>query len=496
MSPTLSLASRPKRPGAYLYFVGERAAIIPPAVGSVVAVPFVHDWGPAKEVVPLNSFSEFTDIFGPETDSPGYVAVSQAFRGEGLPGFGGAGQVLAYRMGGTAQAQATLTLQNTTPAPAVTAKARYPGLRGNDLRITVQNNASDALKSDLLVLDGTLLLETWTYPDADISDLVGQIGGSGVLPGSDWIEATMLIDDVPLAPISGSSLTGGNDGGTLTSAEWTQAMAAFDVERFGVFAPFDLTDTAIITSLRQWVVDSNASGKRFQVVVGGAVDESATTAATRAATLNSEDILTIGVGSVRDANLLDASGQPRVLSTAQLAPRVAGIYAFRGEVMALTFARMSGLTILNGASAAQIVDLFERGVLVLTRDSNLDAPTRIEKGVNTFQQSAQTADKPWSLWRVPANIRTMSGVQVEFQEWGEANVIGKQRVNDKTRQAAIAEVSARMRARENAGTVQPGWTVGITQSPPPSDDDDFISIDIAMHFGRFAEQVLFTVVVG
>lgn len=481
MSGVFSKSNRPKAAGSYFNFTAaSAAATVQASVGATVAVGFTHDWGPDGQVVAVDSMAAWQAIYGSSTGTAGYGAVRGAFVGEGLPGYGGAGRVLAYRMCGAAGAKAAVTLQNTTPANAITLTARYKGTRGNALRVTTQNNAVDSAKNDLILLDGTVELERYTYLDADIAALVTAINAE-----SAWITATQVVTGVALGTVSAQAFTGGNDGATLLAADYTAMMALLEAERFGVLAWENLTDGSILTSVKTWAIDLNSRGRRFMVVVGGLANETASTATARGASLNSENFVTVGMGSYRDA-VLSAT-----LSTAQLAPRVAGVIAQRGETRSMTFARFAGLTIVSAPTLAEIDTLYAAGVCSLSRDDNTDAPVRLERGVTTYTTTTDTA-KPYAIFRTPRYVRVMHALETELSQWGDQNVVGKATVNDATRRFVVGEVKKRLAEREALGAVQPGWTVAIDPNPPATDSDEFVAVQIGLTFGRSAEQVYFS----
>jgi hypothetical protein len=492
MPGEFSKANRPPRPGTYVNFVADSEVVVLPAIGSIVAVPFTADWGPYKEPVTLNSLADYRAAYGSNTQTPGYIAVQQAFRGEAVPNFAGAGVVLAYRFGGSSAAKASKILLNSaaTPVAGVTLTALYEGSRGNNFRVTIETNADDALLKDLVLLEGTVELERYTYTPTVLVDLVAAINAA-----SNFVTATLGVDGVALTTVSGSAFTGGDDGTTVASGDWTDVMDALETERFSLFSPFDLTDSGILASLLTWVQDQNAAGKRFMAVIGGASDEDVDDAIDRSEAMADWNIVNVGIGHVVDDGLLDANGDPRSLSTSQLAPRIAGILAARGEAMSLTFARLAGLTLVNGGSEADIRRAFDAGVTVLSRDSNIAAPVRIEKGLTTFTDTTDD-DHPYVIYRTPKYVRTMGGLQTDLQEWADSNVIGKLPVNNKTRDFVLGEARSRLLARETASVIQPGWTCEIDTDPPPSDDDEFIALLIGLRFGRSVEQVYLTIKVG
>jgi hypothetical protein len=488
-----SKANRPKLPGAYFNFVAAEKAIVPVQTGTVVAIPFTHDWGPFELNVRVASFAEFQAIYGDSDDTAGYRAVRQAFVGEGLPGRGGAGEIVCHRFGDANATKATITLQNTTPVAAITLTAKYEGTRGNDLAVTTQDNPADAAQTELILYDGTAEIERYRFLDADIQSAVDKINDV-----SNWVDASLDQDGVALGIVASQSLTTGDDGeDTLIAGDWTAMLAAIEVEEFSVYAPFDLTDGGILTSHLTWVTDSNAAGKRFMAVFGGAAAEDIATALARSASLASVNIINLGVGTITDATL--GSGLTELdISTSELAPRVAGILAARGEYASLTHARLQGASIKVGASLSDQETAFDEGVTVLASDTHPAAPTHIRTGLTTWTDTDAEADptKPYLIYRQPKYVRTMQGIESDLTKWAEENIIGLRPINAATREAIIAEVKRSLREREQLGAIQPGWTAGIDQDPPPTDEDEFIALAISVKFGRSLEQVYFTVTVG
>jgi hypothetical protein len=493
---TFSKANRPTLAGTYFDFAVAQPAALAPSIGSIVALGITHNWGPFKKATLCTSLNDFIAQFGGDLNNPdaGLTAVYEAFKGEGLPDFGGAGSVIVYRMGGSTAAKATKTLQNTTPAAALVLTAKYEGTRGNALALTTQDHASDPTMNELLVIDttggGSVVLETFVYLDTNIADLAAQINGS-----SDYLTATSSITGVALAAVSSVALIGGDDGTTLITGDYTTAMTALEIQRFGVLSFQNLTDSAIQTSLRTWVQGQNAVGRRFFLVVGGILDEVIGAAVTRSGILNDPDIINVGVGSVADNDLLDVNGNPIVLSTAQLAPRIAGIVAHRGERMSLTFAKLAGLSIINGPSASDIAKAYDAGVLVLSRSSDALATVHVEKGISTFTTKTDLS-RPKAIFSVPRYLAVMHGVQTDLVLWADENIIGKTTVDGETRAAVLAYTNTLLRERQRVNAVQPGWSAFIDPSPPASDSDDFIAIVLAAKFGRSTEQVYFTAQLG
>lgn len=481
-------ASLPDDPGVYTRYQAQSPEIILPSPGSVVCVPFTHDWGPMEEARLLTSWAAFLDLYG-DSYTPGHIAVRNAFTGEGLEGRGGAGAVLAFRMGGSAAAKAQRVLQNTTPANAITLSALYEGTRGSNLRVTVQDYAADASKSELILYYGTVEVERYRFADADVTGLAAEINAN-----SEWITASNVTSGVALTPVASQAFTStaGNDGSTLVAQDWTDMMSKLEVERFSIFAPFDLTDSGILASLKTWALGLNQTGSRAMFVVGGATDESVATATTRATSLNDPNFVNVGVGSVYDDNLINPStGEATVLSTSQLASRIAGVLAQKGDGASATNGRLAGIRIKNGPTTSQAKAAFDGGTLVLARDADSLAPTHIRKAVTTYTTKTDK-NKPYLIFRNPKFVRTMHIFEEELEDW-QKDLIGPTAVNDKTRRSVVAEAKAMLNARVARNVIQENPTVMPSTNPAPSDNDEFVAIDYGIAFGRSVEQVFNTI---
>jgi hypothetical protein len=487
MSGVFSKSSRPKRPGAYFNWLAVQQQDVLPAVGSVVAVAFTHTWGPDNTPAVLSSVGQFNDVYGGDPTNPtsGYIASKQAFQGAGLPGEGGASQVVGYRMVGSAGAKATKALLNTTPATALTLSAKYKGTTGNGLTVTTQVNAADGTKDDLLLYQGTVLLESYTYLGTDIAALAAAINAA-----SGWVTAVSNISGVRLAYVSSQALTGGNDGTTLLSGDYATAMSQLITQRFGIVVWENLTDGPTQASVKTWVQGLNSAGRRCTWVAGGALDETVSTAITRSGTFNDPNIINLGVGHVTDSTTVDSSGNPIVLSTAQAAPRLAGILAFRGERKSMTFAHVAGWTLYSGATDAQILQAFDGGVVVLSVDSNQAAPVRVEKSLTTWTTTTD-ATRPYKVFRDPKAIATMQAIDVELTNWSEANIVGNP-VDDETRAAVLGFIGVVMDRRVRDRIIQAGYTASIDLVPAPDDSQDYVAFEISARYRRSAEQVFFT----
>lgn len=490
-------------PGSFTNFEAAVETAINAPLEGIVALPFTSDWGPESTVVPLLSIGKYRSVYGLSTGTAGYRACLQAFKGEAIENKGGAAQVLGYRMVGSAGAKAKAKLKDTTAEPkleALVLTAKYKGAKGNDLGWKVIVNSKDSSKNDLIIYDGTQEIERYTHEKAALVKLAENINKR-----SNWVSADASKAGEKSLAITSSiaALTGGNSGTTLTAGEWTGAMDELGKQRFGVFVPFDLTDETIQASLLEWEKNLNETkNKRFTVITGGALNESIDEAIERSETFNDENISNFGCGSYTDADIIDSTtGELVVLTSSQLAPRIAGIVAAAGESEAITFSRLKGVTIVSGPTDDEIVAGLSNGVITVGIDSNAEAPVRIVRGITTYTDD--TTDKPYQFYSVLKFVRTMQGFENDLQDLWTNRIIGKLPVDEGTREFVVGKAKELLKGRVDERVIQDtlvngekGWFVRISQNPAPSDGDDFIALDYGMAFERALEKVLNRVIIS
>lgn len=490
MGGIFSKANRPKLPGAYFNFENRAADPIPSSPGTAVAILFRNDWGPTDTPVRCSSFSAWQAIFGDSSDTEGYAAVRQAFQGEGgVNGRYGCGEVVAVRIDGSSADAAAITLAKTGGGAAVTLTAKYNGTAGNDLsvEVTTVGGSVDRLR----VLKGAVEVERYDYADTDITALAADITAN-----SDWIVPSAVTTGTDIDQATDGALTGGDDGTTLISADYTDALDLLEVEPFAVFCAANLTDSTIATAVATWVANTNETGKRFFGVFGGADAEALATAQTRSSDNANPNVLNVGAFTLTDS-LNGPDGDPIDLSSAQVAPRFAGIVAGRGEYASLVGARLPGTVIKTGLTYAETSDAYDSGVITVARDSNAASPVYVRVGLTTWTQDDADSDpsKPYRTYRQPKYVRTMHGIETDLTADAEAR-IGLGSVDENARTSAVGAAKAMLAAREAQSVIQPGWTVGIDQNPPPTDEDEFIALSLSASFGRSLDQVFWTATVS
>lgn len=478
----------PKLAGDYTRFAPVRSTTLPPSTGATVAVVFANDNGPLKVPTLVESFAQYLDVFGrpldPLNPPEGYVAAYNAFKGGGADD-PGAGAMLCLRWSGAGATKASKVLAAGATPSALVLTYDYEGTRGNNYRVAVVANATlPATQVDVILYDGTeKVAEFKGYGSADIVALQTLINISAVP-----FTASGATNGTKLDALASSAFTGGANGAAMTAGDWVGAGSAtemLEAQRFGYFVPANMTDIAIRASLESWTRNLNAKerSKRFSMVVGGALAENFATASTRSTSAADENIVNWGVGSYRDTDL------KLVLSTAQLAPRLAGVMSARGGRASISFVYLDDLEIVAGPSESDTLSAMTLGVVVVGLGAG---GVRFERGLTTY--TADTTAKPFNIYSRIKFVATMQNFERDGKEQNEnGTVLGALTVNDDVREFIVGKEQARLNEYILRKEVLAGARVLLTTDPPPTDQDEHIAVDWLGSFQRGLEQIRRTI---
>lgn len=497
--------AKPILPSTVIRFTGTSAPRIAPAAADTVAIPIIADWGPIGSDPPganklmggpqeCTSFSDYTTLFG-DSDTPGRTAVAGAFAGPNLPGAVGAGAVIVYRMGDGTQAAATITIKAVSAgANTLSLTAKYKGSRGNRISFIVDSNPSNAAQDRIRIFFDGVLQETYLYSAPALAAVTALINLKSKLVTA----VALVLDTGPALRLTQNPggtaivLAGGIDGTTsITSVQHLAALAGLEYQSFGILAPYDLTDTTIKAAYNSWQQTMESNSRPVRVVLGGAAGESTATALSEAATLADEHVIRFGVGTYHD----DLLGKD--LSTSQLASRIAGILASKGDSHAITGQKIGGLHVLAGPSDDELPLCVQGGVTCLSPVSSPDADVHILKGVSTY--TLDSVAKPLDVFGDPRLIGVMDDYVRNMTEFGMDNVIGDLPVNDDSRATVRGEAKRLQDDLQTRGLILPAdpnanppvpapWV--IVEDPEDPSLADAIPYSFGWKFARTANAIM------
>jgi hypothetical protein len=442
----------PQNEGTYITLQGQRTVRPSASVAQTVAIPLICDWGPlgSEEIVKSETFGEWESLFG-NSDTPGRDAALAAFVGTGIEGNVAAGAVKSYRMATSSAAASTVTLKNTKEGgkSALKLTARYTGERGDRISMAVAADPTDETKARFTVMFDGVRKESYSYTKIDLAELAAKLeANSSLIP-----TVAVLEDGVALATTASTSLAGGNNGDELTSKEWLAATEALEFEDFSVFVPYDLSDKAIRASLFAWTQSQAEEMRPVFTIFGGPEGEELIDGIERAREIEDPHVIAIGGGDFHD-DFLDKD-----ISTAQLAPRIAGILAGLGESKSLLNVPIAGLKQIGTSLIApdEQHTASENGLTVFRRTTIPEAELVIANGVTTFTDDTDLT-RPVELFSDPRIIRVADLFIRRMKEWGDRNIVGPTTVTEETEAAVRERGDAELKALTDRNLILPGKT--------------------------------------
>ena len=222
-------------PGAYINFVSASAANASLSERGIATMPLELDWGVSGEIFEVTSEDyrkNSLEIFGYESSSDKLKGLWDLFRN--------AQTLYGYRLNGAGK-----------KAGNDLAEARYAGVRGNDLKITVQANADEETLFDVKTFLGTTVVDEQTVSKGeDLADNKFVKWKSGIT----------------LEAAAGLPLTGGENGET-TGADHQAYLDQAESYTFHVMgaAVTDDTTKALYAAYNKRLRDE--MGVKFQLVL-------------------------------------------------------------------------------------------------------------------------------------------------------------------------------------------------------------------------------------
>ena len=216
------------RPGVYIRFTSDRGLGLTVSDRGTVAIAEALSWGPVETVQTIEAGADMTPYTGYDITNPKNKFLNEMFKGTNRTA--APNKVLLYRLGATGQEQATVTV-----AP-LTATAKYPGVRGNDISIVITELTTPADTFTVnTVVDGVI---EDTQTAETVEDLVA----------NDWVTFS---GTGALAATTNSPLAGGADG-TPASSDYTDFLTAIEPYKFDALA-YDGSDSTVEDAMQAFI---------------------------------------------------------------------------------------------------------------------------------------------------------------------------------------------------------------------------------------------------
>jgi hypothetical protein len=372
-------------------------------------------------------------------------------------------------LAGATAAKATLTLSDGAALAVLRLDAKKYGSRGNQFKVTVLANASDPTKREVRLYEQTTLLRTWvsTISSGTVGFMDNIAGLINTDPENYFVQATKLADgDSSLATISSTPLATGNSGtASITVTEYTTALALLETVDFNELVFSNLEDQSIQTSVAAWVLSQREAGHMIAVTMGGALDETDTTASTRARAFNQEGVRYLWPGLV--FNGIKYTG-------AASAPIIAGRIASKEVPDGLTFEQLGFVTdVAQRTTDAKIKSMLSSGIVVVVNPRGIP---RIEKDINTLTNYPSNKNELYSSIRV---IRELDGLYGGLRNATEDFYVGKVSNDEEGQSALLSAYRAYIDQLVIARWFRPGYTLRLSSVYASTRDRMFVEIVVS-----------------
>ena len=252
-------------PGVYINVKSQGAVASNVGERGIVAIAEPLSWGPTGVVQTITPGEDLTPYIGYNIASPQALFLREMMKGSDVTA--GPSKILLYRPTGSGGVQASVTIGE------LSATANYPGVRGNDINIIVQEQPDgDGIYVVSTVIDGTIV-------DSQAVTNLTQLDPNA------WV--TFSGEGSTFTKTAGQALKNGADP-TVATADYAAFLTAIEPYQFDIII-YDGTDSSTIQAFAQFAERiSNNVGQKCQAVMAGST----------AAGSNSEFVIAVNNGVV------------------------------------------------------------------------------------------------------------------------------------------------------------------------------------------------------
>lgn len=434
------------RPGIYINFKSGGSPVVAQGARGTAAIPKALSWGPVGQVSEIAAGADASPFTGYAMTDANNRFLQEMFKGTNVTG--GPTKVLLYRLPADGAAPASASVGG------MTVTARYPGVRGNDIAVTV---AADVDEPDSFIVS---TLVSGKAVDGQRVKAVSELTANG------WLSFS---GSGPLEAAAGVSLTGGKDG-TVEPAAYAAALTALEPWPFDVLA-YDGTDAAVREAMIAFVKRlAEQEGRYTQLAVSGAQGA------------DSRYVVNTNSGVV----LSDGTQ----LSPNEVVWWLAGAQAGAQYYQSLTYAAYPGaVDVAVRQTSGQIEAGIKAGDIVLTREFN---QVRVETDINTLTTYTQDIGE---VFHKNITMRVCSTLANDLYREFSLNFLGKVKNNEEGRglfKSVIMDYLLTMYGKGALRVRPTGDDVTVEQGGSA----DSIVIGIAIQIGDAVEKVYLTITVS
>ncbi len=405
---TWTLGVEKVRPGLYMNFKIAALERIKSGERGTVTMPLALNWGEPQTFLRIEKDSDAMELLGYDINDEELLLVREAKKR--------AKTLLVYRLNGGVRATASF---GTAPN-ATTATAKHPGTRGNDIRITAEDDPSS---------ENGMLVKTL---------VAGRVVDQQVVTAAEQLKANAWVTfsgTGAVAATPGAALTGGTNA-AVVGADHTEYLERTETQHFEVIAyPYedDELKTSFVSYIRRM---REEEGKKIQGVIAGNFSGGAFQNVS-----DYEGIVSVGNGVVLQGGT--------ALTKEQAVAWVAGATAGASIVQSNTYSAYEGAADANPRlKNSQVIDALKKGQFVFVHDG---VKVKVEQDINSLTSYSQTRNGRFSKNRV---VRVLDAIANDFARVANDSYIGKIDNNADGHALLKAAANQYLRDLQDAGAIQ------------------------------------------
>lgn len=413
------------RPGVYINTASERKSMTAVGERGTVAIPLTLGWGQSKEVLTIHVGDDVKELLGYDITAPEMLLLREAFKR--------AKTVKLYRLANGVKAQGNIG--------DITLEAKYSGIRGNDIKVSIEANIDDPTKFKVRTF----------VANEEVHRQVASTAGD--LVSNDWVHFEAKTPDAALTETAGVPLTGGADG-NASYQDYVDFLTAIDAHEFNAISiPYEGQEShklnpLVLAQIKRW---REEEGRKVQVVV----------AKYRA---DYEGVITVKNGVVLEDGIK--------LDSAQATVWTAAATASAGANESLTYQSYEGAVDANPRlTNKQIEEALTAGEFVFVYNNNR---VIVEQDINSFVSYTEKKRKHFSKNRV---IRTLDGIANDSKRIYETQYIGKVDNNADGRNLFKQELIRLLELYQGMNAVQ-NFDAQKDVTVEPGKESDSVTVDV------------------
>ena len=433
------------RPGVYIRFTSSRGLDLNVGERGVVAICEPMSWGPVGVVQTVEAGADMRPYCGYDITAPQARFLNEIFKGTNRTS--APYRLYLYRPTASGSASATVT------SGVLTATAKYPGVRGNDITIVITEDVDDEGSFMVSTVVDNVIQDEQTA--ATVADLVA----------NDWVTWSGTGD---LTATVGAPLTGGVDG-TVASAAYSTFLGAIEPYKFDVLI-YDGTDTTVQDAMVAFV-------KRL-------AEENGQYSQLCAANLTNPDSRYV-INVCSGVTLNDGTE----LTAAQTCWWAGGAEAGAQYNESLTYAAYPGAIACSPVMTnSQYIDAINAGKLVLFADDNV---VKVETDINSLVTMTTDITEVYRKNRVMRLCNTIANdVYQQFSD-GYIGVVNNNEAGRAMFQSAIVGYLLDIQANNGIQNFEASDVEVL-----PGDDIDAIVVNIVIQAVDSVEKIYLTIEVN